>query len=73
MRVRGTGPSCQPVTLPKGGYIRFLGEAALARFRNRRAFVIAQNIDAFAPRFDFTGKLGQFLLVFFRPGFDLLE
>ena len=42
-------------------------------FTHRRTLVIGQTILPATPRFNFAGNAGEFLLILFGPGLDLLQ
>ena len=69
----GSGPSCHADTFPEGRYLFLGGNAALQRRLERCLFVVAEDIRAGSPRFDFARDFDEFGLVFFRPGFNAVE
>lgn len=52
---------------PEGRGFLVGGEGAASGLRNRLPLVVAEHVDAGAPRFDLARKRGKFFLVLFGP------
>ena len=61
------------MALPESCHLLVRDNFSLERFGNCRTLLVAQDIDARAPRLDLARDLGQFLLVLLGPGGHVLE
>jgi hypothetical protein len=60
--------SSNAARLPECVHLIFGSKRALARLCDRDALVARHDVNARAPRFDFTRDLGELLLILLRPG-----